>query len=248
MKRLDNQTFYDQDALAYDERWVTTGGTATERAQQAIVTQLCANWAGRDVVEIGCGTGRFSLQLAQLKVQLTLVDLAPQMLALAKAKLTQAGLATTVQEYINASIYELPLPTASVDCVVSLNVFNHLENLPLALAQCARILKPGGEFLFNYPNLYSYFWPMAWHINRTNSAVGQAIFSQWLKPAAVNQQLRAAGFTLEHCVGHVHVPRALEPFKLNFLLQQLDRLSRQHPLRSLAPVQFCFCRKVEATL
>lgn len=245
MKTLDNQAFYDHDAQQYDQRWASAGGSTTEQTQQAIVADLCADWAGRNVVEIGCGTGRFSLILARMGIQLTLIDLSPRMLAVAQAKLVEQGLAHNVQEYLNASIYDLPITSATVGGIVSLNVFNHLNNVALALRQCARILKPGGELLFNYPNLYSYFWPVAWRINQRHQAIGQEVFSQWFKPAEVNRHLQAAGFVLTKRVGHVHAPRALDRFGLHPLLQGLDRLSRQRPLQGLAPVHFCLCQKVE---
>lgn len=245
MNKLDNQTFYDQDAARYDTRWVTTGGSTTEATQRTIVAQLCRPWAGRTVVEIGCGTGRFSLILAQLGAQVTLVDLSSHMLKVAAAKLATHGVAQNVRGYVNASIYDLPFPANSVDCVISLNVFNHLEQIERALAQCGRVLKQDGLFLFNYPNLYSYFWPMALRINQRAKALGQEVFSQWLNPVTVAQELAAAGFAIETKVGHVHVPRALEPFHLTTILAGLDRISRRQPLQPLAPVHFCLCRKVQ---
>jgi 2-polyprenyl-3-methyl-5-hydroxy-6-metoxy-1,4-benzoquinol methylase len=159
-------------------------------------------------------------------------------------KLRAIHLEQKVNQSVNSSIYDLPFESNSFDCVVSLNVFNHLENIDLALRQCARLLKPGGEFLFNYPNLYSYFWPVAVRINQTSKAVGQNVYSKWLKPVEVEDKLQSVGFEIKKRVGHLHVPRSLENLRVYPILYRLDRISRHQPFQRFAPVHFCLCRKI----
>src|SRR5262249_7607755 len=50
----------------------------------------------------------------------------------------------------------LPIRSASVDAVVSISVFEHLEKAPQAIAEVARVLKPGGVFYLAVPFLYPY--------------------------------------------------------------------------------------------
>lgn len=51
-------------------------------------------------------------------------------------------------EYRHGSAYELPLPSDSVDVVIISDVLEHLHDLPRALAELTRVLRPGG--LLNY--------------------------------------------------------------------------------------------------
>jgi ubiquinone/menaquinone biosynthesis C-methylase UbiE len=244
MNTTDNQFFYNNDALKYDTRWSTAGGLHTDRIQKKIVMALCSQWRGKKVLEIGAGTGRFSLGLLDIVGQLTVVDLAATMLQVIKNKLQQREQTPNLLEYINASIYALPLKPNSFDCIVSINLFNHLENIELALRQCSRLIKKDGYFLFNYPNLYSYFWPIAYKINLSSKAIQKNVYSQWMRPSSIQNQLKTTGFEIEKKIGHVHLPRSL-PDGLNPLLFRLDRISRSGPLHHLAPVHFCLCKKIE---
>ncbi|MDQ6797210.1 MAG: class I SAM-dependent methyltransferase, partial [Actinomycetota bacterium] len=57
--------------------------------------------------------------------------------------------------YARAGAAALPIRSASVDCVVACLVFEHIRDVDLALAEVARVLEPGGRFLFflNHPLL-----------------------------------------------------------------------------------------------
>ncbi len=57
--------------------------------------------------------------------------------------------------YLLAGAAPLPIRSASVDCVIACLVFEHIRDAELALAEVARVLEPGGRFLFflNHPLL-----------------------------------------------------------------------------------------------
>lgn len=244
---LTNQAFYDTDASTYDTRWRTRGGQQTDQTQRQIVRDLCEGWRGKRVLEIGSGTGRFSLELVKLGADLTLADLSGAMLDSVRQKLRGNGFDPATVRYVQSNIYALAFPGEAFDCMLSLNVLGHVEDIGRALRECARVLKPGGQFLFNYPNLNSYFWPAARYINRNQSAIGQPVFSRWHIPAALEKDVQAAGLEIVARVGHVHAPRGLRVESLGVMQNALawtDAVSREGPLRRLAPVQFCLCVKV----
>lgn len=238
-----NVDFYDADSASYDQRWEGDAGVQTNRAQHLIVQTLCVEWNGRRVVEIGPGTARFSITLADKCNRLTLVDISARMLTEARRNLEAAGFGDQVEDYVHGSAYELPFADGSFDHAMALNVFNHLAQPGAALKEMARVVRPGATLLFNYANLHSYFWPVARRINQRQRARRQDVFSIWEVPEAVEAMIEDAGLQLIRRVGNVHVPRSIYSYRLHKIFELLDRVSRTGPLSRLAPIHYCLCRK-----
>ncbi len=239
-----NPDFYNRDSATYDQqRWQSPGGAYTNRTQQTIVAELTKEWSGRRVVEVGPGTARFTIPLAQRGAQMTVVDISAGMLETARRNIEAAGVLDRVEAFVEGSIYELPFPDAAFDHAISLNVFNHLERASDALRQLARVIRPGSTLLFNYANLNSWYWPAARRIRKRGTAVGRDVFSIWERPSDVRRMIDEAGLELVERVGHVHMPRAMERYGLAPVVRLLDRLSRRGALSGLAAAHYCFCRK-----
>ncbi len=245
MREDKNPDFYDSDSSSYDElRWNSKGGAFTNRAQQAIVQELCADWNDGRILEIGSGTARFTIPLCEKNNRMVLLDIAASMLDVAKENIQEAGLIDRVEDFVTGSIYELPFDDASFDHAITLNVLNHLEEPANAIRQLARVIKPGSTLLFNYANLQSYYWPVGRRINRRSRAIGQDVYSSWEKPSFIRRAVDEAGLDLVACLGNVHVPRGLDRRRaLLPVVKLLDAISRRAPLRRLAPIHFCLCRK-----
>ncbi len=124
-----------------------------------------------------------------------------------------------------------------------IGVLNHLEKAGDAIKQLARVTKQGSTLLFNFANLQSYFWAAGRRINKSSTAVGQDVYSIWERPSDVARMIDAAGLDVIAKRGNVHTPRAMERYHLGAVVRLLDSLSRQGPMRPLAPVQYCLCRK-----
>jgi ubiquinone/menaquinone biosynthesis C-methylase UbiE len=101
---------------------------------------------GRDVLEVGCGTGLILEKLAKIAKRAEGVDLSPGMLALAK----QRGL--VVRE---GSATELPFDDGSFDVAVSFKVLAHVPDIERALAEMARVCRPGGHVIAELYNPWS---------------------------------------------------------------------------------------------
>jgi arsenite methyltransferase len=101
---------------------------------------------GETVVDLGSGGG-LDVFLAAAKVGPTGkaigIDMTPEMLALAQRNAAKAG--HTNVEFHEATIDKLPLPDASVDCVISNCVINLPADKPAVFREIARVLKPGGR-------------------------------------------------------------------------------------------------------
>ncbi len=232
--------FYETDSEIYDQRWEKAGGEATSKAQQAVVSSFIKDWTGKDVLEVGCGSGRFSVLIAQKTSAAFFLDLTTGML-----KVTRKKFASTSKEFrgINASVYNIPLPANSRDAVISINVFNHIDRPQDALREIHRVLKPGGKLLVNFTNLYSYYLPMAVLINNSHKSIGRDVYSVWSKPGEVKQILNGLGFTITETAGNVFVPLNLDKPVIRNIPLALDKVSRNSLLKWLAPNLFFYCEK-----
>jgi ubiquinone/menaquinone biosynthesis C-methylase UbiE len=96
-------------------------------------------------LDVGTGTGRILELLSGRAARSLGVDLSPEMLAIARARLTQAGL-TRAQVRL-ADLFELPAEDASFDLVTLHQVLHYLDDPARAVTEAARVLRPGGTLL-----------------------------------------------------------------------------------------------------
>lgn len=103
---------------------------------------------GQRVLEPGCGSGRLTVHLAEAVGaggHVLAIDLSPGMIRRARAH----GLPPQAKFAVQ-SLNSLTEPAGTFDQVICLNVFPHFSNHPHALAQIARVLKPGGHLWVNH--------------------------------------------------------------------------------------------------
>ncbi len=113
---------------------------------------------------MGCGSGRWALLVAPKIGQLTCID--PSSEAISVAKKNLAHLSNTV--FINASVFDQPLPINSQDFGYCLGVLHHIKDTQKALNQCIKMLKPGAPFLiymyYNFENRPFWYY-ITWYIS-----------------------------------------------------------------------------------
>jgi SAM-dependent methyltransferase len=102
---------------------------------------------GEIVLDLGSGAGADVLISARRVApsgKAIGLDMTDEMLELARANATEAGLSNV--EFIKGYIEEIPLPDDSVDVVISNCVINLSADKPKVLREVARVLRPGGRF------------------------------------------------------------------------------------------------------
>ncbi len=130
-------------AAHFDEDFGHSIHTAQERAAWDRVFALALD--GReslDALDIGCGTGFLSLELAARGHRVTGIDFAPAMLALAKRKAADARVDIRFEE---ADAEALPFPPLSFDLVITRHVLWTLPHPEGAIDEWIRVLRPGGR-------------------------------------------------------------------------------------------------------
>ena len=102
--------------------------------------------AGERVLDLGCGAGTDSLVAAQMvgpDGSVVGIDMTPEMLAKAHRAAAEMGAANV--EFVEGDIELLPFADESVDVVISNGVVNLSPRKARVLAECARVLRRGGE-------------------------------------------------------------------------------------------------------
>jgi SAM-dependent methyltransferase len=102
---------------------------------------------GMTVLELGCGTGTFTQELARSGADVIAIDVSAELLEIARANHSAPNV-----HYQNENAYALSYPDAAFDSVVGSSVLHHLE-VEEALRNIHRVLKPGGTIFFTEPNM-----------------------------------------------------------------------------------------------
>ena len=134
---------WDRRAAHFDADFGHSIKTPAERAAWDRVFDLVLGGRnGLDALDVGCGTGFLSLELAALRHRVVGIDLAPTMLELARGKAAAQGLSARFEA---ADAEQLPYPGGTFDLVISRHVLWTLPHPEAAIADWVRVLRPGGR-------------------------------------------------------------------------------------------------------
>lgn len=152
---IDNE-YYEQVG---DDWWNTEGPLRVlhemNPARTGYFDRILRNrFAGRPreevrVVDLGCGGGLVSEDLASRGYPVTGIDLSPGTVDAARRHAEASGVEVT---YRVGSAYGTGLPDGCAEAVVASDVLEHFQDLPAALAEVERLLVPGGVLLFDTVN------------------------------------------------------------------------------------------------
>jgi ubiquinone/menaquinone biosynthesis C-methylase UbiE len=163
--------------------------------------QVLGDVAGRDVLELGCGGGQWSVALAPLGARVVGLDLS-------LAQLKHARTAAADLPLLAADAEQLPFAASSFDVVFCDHGAMSFCDPDRTLPEVARVLRPGGRFAFCNATPYTYLtWDEAKdkvtrRLHRTYDDLGRQDFGEgtvdWvLGPGEWVRLLRAHGFEIE---------------------------------------------------
>src|SRR6185312_7090278 len=146
-----NTRYHDAAASEYDAKWGIDFGDIGQDQVRAKLVKALGGPTGQtfgDALEIGSGTGYFSLNLVQLGLigKLTATDILPGMLAQLTATPEAHGLDSVTTVVTEAEA--LPFADESFDLVLGHAVLHHIPDLDRAFAEFKRVLRPGGRVVF----------------------------------------------------------------------------------------------------
>lgn len=134
-------TLFDAHANTYDSWYDTPLGAFVDAAETRCAFDLFDLPKGAEVLDLGCGSGNFTLKLLEAGYRVTGVDLSEEMLKIARGKLARKQVEATL---VQGDVYRLPFEDDSFDGVFSMAAFEFIADTPRALGELFRVLKPGG--------------------------------------------------------------------------------------------------------
>ena len=156
---------------------------------------------GERVLDVGSGPGLLAAEMAQvvgLAGHVIGIDVSDAMLALGQRRCVNIS-GTGRLGFVKADAAVLPFPDAAFDAAVSIQVYEYVADLPNALAELYRVLRPGGRALV----LDTDWDSIVWHADDPER-MGQLLdawrarFADPHLPRTLGHQLRAAGFQVSH--------------------------------------------------
>src|SRR5512133_3171093 len=146
--RSVNTRYHDGAAAGYDAKWGIDYGAVGRGQVLGKVRKALGELRAFDrSLEIGAGTGYFSLNMLQagLVSEAVCSDISPGMLEALEANARRLEVDVTT---VACDAEELPFPDASFDLVFGHAVLHHVPNLDRAFAEFRRVLRPGGRLFF----------------------------------------------------------------------------------------------------
>ena len=142
------RAYYDEFARGYEKHRRPNDPHGYHALVDELEVDLVARYgADKDILECGCGTGLLLERFAAFGRSAKGIDLSPGMLVKARER----GLDVQV-----GSVTELPFEDASFDVTCSFKVLAHVPGIGKALAEMARVTRPGGVILAEFYNPWSF--------------------------------------------------------------------------------------------
>jgi len=159
------------------------------------------------VLDVGCGAGLLSESMAQAGARVTAIDLAPNLLKVARLHGLESGVKV---DYREIAVEALAADQAAAfDAITCMEMLEHVPDPASIIQACARLLKPGGQLFVST-------------LNRTPAAFALAIvgaeyvarvlpkgthqYRDFIKPSELARWLRDAGLELQDVSGLMYEP------------------------------------------
>jgi ubiquinone/menaquinone biosynthesis C-methylase UbiE len=175
---------FDEQAASYDRWYETPLGAFADRVEREAVFGLLEPMPGERILDVGCGTGRYVLALADRGANPVGIEPSAGMLAFAIARCA----AYSSPAFARGVAESLPFTSGVFDAAISVTTLEFVGDLDAALAEAARVTKSGGRLVLGVLNARG---PWAARRRRSQDAVWKS--ARFFSRAEIEERLRAFG-------------------------------------------------------
>ncbi|QHS16898.1 methyltransferase domain-containing protein [haloarchaeon 3A1-DGR] len=162
---MKGQDWYQADDVAeeYDDIRFADGGRVIDRREKEAVLSALGPVEGTRVLEVACGTGRFTTMLADQGADIVGLDISREMLEQGRRKVRNRGIDDRV-EFMRGDASRLPFPDDHFDAVLAMRFFHLMDDPVPFLSELARV--SSDQIVFDTFNrrsarvLYTWLLPM----------------------------------------------------------------------------------------
>jgi SAM-dependent methyltransferase len=162
---VKGEEWYQADDVAesYDEKRFSRGGQLIDRREKQAVLDALGRIEGREILEIACGTGRFTTMLAERGADIVGLDVSEPMLQQGRERAQSVTVADSL-EFLRGDAERLPFPDNRFDAVLAMRFFHIADTPETFLAEMRRVSREQVVFdTFNDNSmrmLYTWALPM----------------------------------------------------------------------------------------
>jgi ubiquinone/menaquinone biosynthesis C-methylase UbiE len=194
---VDVKKIWDACGAAFD-RFTSAEDSFSENIERPVIESLAGDVAGQRVLDLGCGSGVYSLSFAERRAHVTGLDLSPVMIELTSEKAREQSLALDLR--VADISRPLPFDDAQFDLVFTATVLHYVKDLASFFREASRVIKPKGCLIASvlHPVATAYF-PLAhseetvsrdqWHIQYFGADV-RMIETPWIDFGDVSNEGR----------------------------------------------------------
>ncbi|MFB6110311.1 MAG: class I SAM-dependent methyltransferase [Halodesulfurarchaeum sp.] len=137
---MKGQEWYQADAVAeaYEDKRFSRGGRLIDRREREAVLAALSPLSDRTILEIACGTGRFTVMLAEREADVVGLDISRAMLHQGREKARRAGVSDHL-DFMRGDAARLPFPDDHFDAVFAMRFFHLADRPQVFLAEMARV-------------------------------------------------------------------------------------------------------------
>lgn len=140
---------FDKEATFYDNWYKTKLGEFVDKVETECAFSLLSLSEGSKIIDVGCGTGNFSIKLAKKHYDVVGIDISKTMLDIARKKVECQSLDI---EFINMDAYHLEFEDESFDGAISMASFEFFKKPEKIIEEIFRIIKRGSPVVVGIIN------------------------------------------------------------------------------------------------